>query len=44
MACASCTLPTADESTYLAASMLHPHRTDGHMTTAYVMRQNIHVL
>jgi len=35
----SCTMPTADESNHWAAGALHPHHTDGHMTTAY--RANI---
>jgi len=32
--CASCAMPTADESSHSAAGMLHPHHTDGHTTMA----------
>jgi len=34
-ACASCTMPTADEANHSAASTLHSHHTDGHTTMAY---------
>jgi len=32
-------MPTADESNHSAATTLHPHHTDGHMTMAQCTRQ-----
>jgi len=34
-ACASCAMPTADESNHSAVVTLHPQHTDGHTMMAY---------